>query len=115
MRLDDAVAFEIQRHSADGHPITRVARPASRVEFARPAVQRVSGRQNRMIVAGMALLLSVEVERAWHNERRMFRPGFIAALGAPLVNCSGAGIKLQRMELNCSRRENGGSRCVVKA
>ena len=51
----------------------------------------------------------------YRNSVTRISGGVTPPLGAPLVNCSGAGIKLQRMELNCSRRGNGGCRCVVKA
>ena len=55
MRLDDGVAFGVKRHGTDGRPVASIARPASRVEFASPAVQRVSGSQNRVIAPCMAL------------------------------------------------------------
>lgn len=55
MRLYDGVTFGVQRHGANGGLVSRVARPARRIEFASPAVQRVSGGQNRMIVSTVAL------------------------------------------------------------
>ena len=55
MRLDDAVAFGVERHGADVRPVARVARPSCRVERASLEVQRVTSRQDGAIVAGMAL------------------------------------------------------------
>ena len=55
MRLYDGIAFGIERHGANGRPVSSVARPARRVECARPEVQVMSGRQNRLIFPGVAL------------------------------------------------------------
>ncbi len=55
MRLDDAVAFWVERYGADVRPVARVARPSRRVERASLEVQRVTSRQDGAIVAGMAL------------------------------------------------------------
>ncbi len=54
MRLDDAVAFGVERHGTDGRPVAGAARPARRVSFARPAVQRLSGRPARLIPGARA-------------------------------------------------------------
>ena len=55
MRLGDAVAFGVERHGTDVRPVARVARPSRRVERASLEVQRVTGRQDGAIVAGMSL------------------------------------------------------------
>ena len=55
MRLDDAVAFGVEGDDADGRPVSGVARPAGRVKFASPGVERMSGSQYREIVACMTL------------------------------------------------------------
>jgi hypothetical protein len=55
MRLYDGVTFWIERQGTDGQPVSSVAGPARQVEFARPEIYLMSGDQNRMIVAGMAL------------------------------------------------------------
>ena len=55
MGLYDGVTFWIERHGADGRPVSRVARPARRVEFASPEIQGMSGSQNRMIVPCVTL------------------------------------------------------------
>jgi hypothetical protein len=55
MRLYDGVTFWIERHGTDGHPVSSVAGPACWIEFASPEVQGMSGSQNRMIIACMAL------------------------------------------------------------
>ena len=55
MRLDDGVAFGVERHRADGRPVAGGTRPARQVEFASPAVQVMSGSKNHVIVPGIAL------------------------------------------------------------
>lgn len=54
-RVDDAVAFGDERDGTDGRPVSGVAGPARRIEFAGLDAQRMSGRQNRVILACMAL------------------------------------------------------------
>jgi len=49
MRLDDAVTFGVERDGADGRPVSGIARPARRVEFAGLEVQRMPRGQNRGI------------------------------------------------------------------
>jgi len=55
MGLYDGVTFRIERRGADGGPVSRLARPARRVECARLEVQVMPGRQKRKIFPGVAL------------------------------------------------------------
>ena len=55
MRVDDAVAFRIERYGADWRPVARVAGPTCRVEFAGLGVKRVSRCQYRPLLTGMTL------------------------------------------------------------
>ncbi len=55
MRLDDAVAFGVESHGADGRPVASLAGPARWVSFTGLGVQRMSGGQNRVIVACVSL------------------------------------------------------------
>ena len=71
MRVYDGVALGIERHGAVGRPVARVARRASRVEFASSEVQVMSGSQNRMIVSTVALL----------EARRVLKPGGSMLIG----------------------------------
>ena len=52
---DDAVAFGIKRHAADGRPVAGVAGPTRGVEFASLGVQGMSGSQDCVIAPFMAL------------------------------------------------------------
>lgn len=56
MRFDDAVAFGVKGDGADRRPVARIAGPTRRIEFASLGVERMSGRQNAVVVAGMALV-----------------------------------------------------------
>ena len=55
MSLYDGVAFGIERHGADGHPVSRVAGPARGIVFARLEVQGMLCSQNGPIVTGVTL------------------------------------------------------------
>lgn len=55
MGFYDGVAFWIERHGAARRPVSRVTRPARRVEFASPEIQGMSGSQHRMIVPCVSL------------------------------------------------------------
>ena len=55
MHFYDGVAFWIERHGADGHPIPSVAGPARRIAFPGAAAQGMSSRQDRVIDACVAL------------------------------------------------------------
>jgi len=64
MRFYDAVAFGVERDGADWRPVSGVARPAGRIEFASAAVEPVSGSQYRQIVLGMAPRFRVQWQDA---------------------------------------------------
>jgi len=53
---DHRVTFRVEGHGADGRPVARMARPTGRITRARRGVQRMPGRQNRVILARMPLL-----------------------------------------------------------
>ena len=55
MRLDDRIAFRVERDGADRRPIASSAGPACRIELAGLGVQRMPRRQNRVIFPGMPL------------------------------------------------------------
>jgi hypothetical protein len=55
MRLDDAVTFGVERHGADGRPVAALAGPARRILLTSAGTKRMPARQDRVIVAGMAL------------------------------------------------------------
>lgn len=55
MRLDDGISFWIERHGADGRPVSSIARPARRIAFSRAEGQGMSGGQNRVIAPCVAL------------------------------------------------------------
>jgi hypothetical protein len=55
MRLDDGVAFGVERHGADGRPVARGAGPARRVAFTGLGVQCVTRGQDCVVFAGVAL------------------------------------------------------------
>ena len=55
MRRYDGVTFGIERHGADGRPVSSVAGPARRVAFASLEIQGVSCSENREIVACVSL------------------------------------------------------------
>jgi hypothetical protein len=55
MRPYDGVTLGIERHSPDGRPVSRVAGPSCRVEFARLKIHLMSCSKYCMIVPCMAL------------------------------------------------------------
>ena len=56
IRFDDAVAFGVEGHGADRRPVAGIAGPARRIELASLGVERMPGRQDAVIVAGVALV-----------------------------------------------------------
>jgi hypothetical protein len=55
MRIDDGIAFRIERDGANGHPVARLAGPAARVTLAGLAIQCMTLPQDGVISAGVAL------------------------------------------------------------
>lgn len=55
MRFDDAVAFGVKGDGTDRRPAARIAGPTRRIEFAGLGVERMPGRQNCLILSGVAL------------------------------------------------------------
>lgn len=55
MPVDEGVALRVERHGADGRPVSGIARPARRVALACAKVQLMAGGQNRQVFAGVPL------------------------------------------------------------
>ena len=55
MRFNAAIAFGVKRDGVDRRPVSRVARPTRRGQFAGLCVQGVTCRQDRVILPGMTL------------------------------------------------------------
>jgi hypothetical protein len=53
MRIDDGIAFRIERDGANGHPVARLAGPAVRVTPAGLAIQCMTLPQDGVISAGV--------------------------------------------------------------
>ena len=78
MRLDDGVAFWVERDRADWIPVASRTRPASRVLLPGPKVHRMASGQDLVIFAGVALCrrdvadaaVAVRVVGPMHETRR---------------------------------------------